>query len=259
MIAQGIKMKFYKRSLLAIAAASVFSTQTLADSWWDKATDFIKQSSDSSESSTEASGQSSLAVSEIADAFKQALKIGSEKVVSQLGQTDGFNADPKIHIPLPSELQKVKSVLDKVGMGHLADDLELKLNRAAEAATPKAKALFIQAIQEMSFNDVREIYEGEKDSATQFFKQKMSTQLSAEMKPIVDDTIAQVGAVQALDKLIGEYKDLPFVSRVKTDISDHVVNKGMEGIFHYIAQEEVAIRESPSQRTTDLLKKVFGL
>lgn len=244
---------------VGLILSSSIASPVIADSWWEKATDFIKQSSDSEGSSNESSAQSNLAVSEIANAFKQALKIGSEKVVSQLGQTDGFNADPNVHIPLPNELQKVKSVLDKVGMGHLADDLELKLNRAAEAATPKAKALFIQAIQEMSFNDVRDIYEGEKDSATQFFKQKMSAQLSAEMKPIVDDTIAQVGAVQALDKLIGEYKDLPFVSQVKTDISDHVVDKGMEGIFHYIAKEEAAIRENPSERTTDLLKKVFGL
>ena len=251
-------MKFYKYSLITLLISTGLTSQVSAQSWWEKASSLFSQS-ESSATTESSSAKNSLAVNDIADAFKQALKIGSEKVVSQLGQTDGFNADPKIHIPLPSELEKVKSILAKVGMEGLADDLELKLNRAAEAATPKAKALFIEAIQDMSFSDVQAIYQGDKDSATQYFQQKMSTQLSAEMKPIVDETIAQVGAVQALDKLMGEYKNIPFVSKVKADISQHVVDKGMQGIFHYIAQEEAAIRENPSQQTTELLKKVFGI
>jgi len=52
----------------------------------------------------------------------------------------------------------------------LADDLELKLNRAAEAATPRAKEVFWNAITDMSLDDAKRIYEGPKDSATQYFK-----------------------------------------------------------------------------------------
>jgi len=37
-----------------------------------------------------------------------------------------------------------------------------------------------------------------------------------------------------------------------------VVAKGLDGIFHYLAQEEAAIRTDPGARTTDLLKRVFG-
>jgi hypothetical protein len=37
-------------------------------------------------------------------------------------------------------------VLDKVGMSGLLKDLEMKINRAAEVATPKAKKLFSRAI-----------------------------------------------------------------------------------------------------------------
>ena len=49
------------------------------------------------------------------------------------------------------KLKTVKSVLAKVGKAALLDDLELKLNRAAETATPKAKRLFWKAISDMSF------------------------------------------------------------------------------------------------------------
>jgi hypothetical protein len=32
----------------------------------------------------------------------------------------------------------------------------------------------------------------------------------------------------------------------------------MDGLFHYVAIEEAAIRNDPAARTTDLLQRVFG-
>ena len=196
--------------------------------------------------------------SEIGDAFKNALSIGTQHVVGKLGATDGFNADPSIHIPLPGELQTVKKMLATVGMSQSVDDLELKLNRAAEAATPKAKALFLQAIKEMSFEDVKKIYAGPEDSATRYFQGKMTPALQKEMLPIVEKSLSQVGAIQAYDTVMGQYKALPFVPDVKANLTGHVLQKALDGIFFYIAKEEAGIRNDPAKQTTALLKKVFG-
>jgi len=138
------------------------------------------------------------------------------------------------------------------------DDLELKLNRAAEAATPKAKELFLQSITEMTFDDIKGVYEGPEDSATKYFQEKMSPELSKEMRPIVENNLSKVGAIQAFDNVMGKYRTLPFVPDVKANLTDHVVQKGMDGIFYYIAKEEAAIRKNPVKQTTELLKKVFG-
>ncbi|MCP3900530.1 MAG: DUF4197 domain-containing protein [Desulfobacteraceae bacterium] len=197
-------------------------------------------------------------IGEIGAAFKQALNIGSENVVGQLSAKNGFNNDSAIHIPLPENLKKVKKNLSRIGMSRIVDNLELKLNRAAELATSKAKKLFWQAITEMTFNDVMEIYKGPEDSATKYFKKKMSHSLSNEMRPIVKNSLSKVGAIRAFDNVMDKYKSLPFVPDIKTDLTNHVVNKGMDGIFHYIAKEEAAIRKDPVRQTTALLKKVFG-
>ena len=196
---------------------------------------------------------------EIGEAFKQALRLGSENVVSRLGAIDGFNNDPSIHIPLPEELDKIKKTLARIGMSKQVDDLELKLNRAAESAAPKAKDLFLQAITEMTFADIKNIYEGPEDSATKYFQSEMSLPLKKEMRPIVIKTLSQVGALQAYDKVIGKYKTLPFVPDVQADLEEHVLQKGLAGIFYYLAKEEAAIRNNPAKQTTTLLKKVFGV
>jgi len=240
--------------------ASLISNQANAG-WWDDAISKVKELADEEtveEVINSGAINDALSIEDISAAFKQALTIGSEKVVARLGQADGFNADPTAHIPLPKNLKKVRKALEVVGLSSYADDLELKLNRAAEAATPVAKQLFIDSISTMSFDDVKKIYEGPEDSATRFFESRMSPALGAKMQPIVDSSLAEVGAIDAYDKLIKNYKDIPFVPDIKADLSAHVIQKGMTAIFHYIAEEEAAIRKDPVRQTSDLLQQVFG-
>jgi hypothetical protein len=137
-------------------------------------------------------------------------------------------------------------------------DLETRLNRAAEIATPKAKRLFLDAINDMTLDDVMGIYNGPQDAATQYFRSRMSAPLAAEMQPVVDESLADAGAVEALDDVMARYRDIPFAPQVNADLTDYVVDKGIDGIFFYLAREEAAIRENPAKRTTDLLKRVFG-
>lgn len=91
-------------------------------------------------------GKTSHSSADIALAFKEALRMGTENVVARLGRADGFNTDPAIHIPLPEQMESVRSALAKFGMSQSLDDLEVQLNTAAENATPKAKALFVDGI-----------------------------------------------------------------------------------------------------------------
>lgn len=254
-----------KQSKFTLIASSLLFTSLIATQanagWWDDAVSAIKSiGGDEVVEQVVSSGLSNGALStdDISKAFKQALTIGSEKVVARLGQVDGFNADPSAHIPLPKNLEKVRKTLKTVGLSSYVDDLELKLNRAAEAATPVAKQLFIDSISTMSFDDVKKIYEGPEDSATRFFESKMTPSLSAKMQPIVNNSLAEVGAISAYDNVIKKYKDIPFVPDIKADLSAHVINKGMSAIFHYIAQEEAAIRNDPVRQTSDLLQQVFG-
>jgi len=221
-------------------------------------TDWLKKGQELLGTATKSPAATATDSGQIAAGLKEALRVGSATVVEQLGRPDGFNADPAIHIPLPKSFKTVQSTLKPLGMSSLLDDLELKLNRAAENATPKAKELFWNAIEQMTMDDVIGIYNGPPDAATRYFQGKMSEPLGLAMRPIVDQALAQAGAVQAYDNVMGQYQAVPFVPDVKADLSGYVVEEGMNGIFHYLAQEEAAIRQNPAKRTTELLKAVFG-
>ncbi len=246
-----------RRLLLGLGAAGLtvmpglVSAQTLLD----QAKDALGGLTGGGSGGGAASG---LTDAEIGGGLKEALRIGTESVVAQLGAADGFLGDPAIRIPLPGPLQSVQDTLRKVGLSSYADEVETKLNRAAEAAAPEAKDLFFQAIQDMTLDDVQGILNGPQDAATQYFQQAMSAPLGEKMSPIVDRTLNEVGAISAYDSMMGEYAALPLVPDVKADLNQHVVDKALDGIFHYVAEEEAAIRANPAKRTTELLQKVFG-
>lgn len=246
----------FKKTLcaLVILTASVASIPAGSQGFFDQG----KKLLDGMRGGGSSGRAAALSSGEIAAGLKEALRVGSERVVGTLGQTNGFNGSPDVHIPLPGSLKKVQTTLKKFGMSGMADDLELRLNRAAETAVPKAKKLFGEAIQAMTIDDARRILNGPKDSATQYFRSKMAAPLAGEMKPIVDQQLSQVGAVAAYDRMMEQYKSIPFVPDAKADLTSHVLDKAIAGVFLYLGREEAAIRENPARRTTALLQKVFS-
>lgn len=199
-----------------------------------------------------------LSEKDIAAGLKEALRVGTDRVVSRVGKNNGYLNDRMIHITLPGNLQKVHNTLEKVGLGKYTTELEIKMNHAAEVAATKAKHLFWNAIQDMSWQDVKAIYNGKPNAATLYFRNKMTPSLEQMMRPVITTALADVGAVKAYNKAVNKYHQIPFVPRVKDDLTGYVMDKGIHGMFYYLEKEEAAIRKDPVKRTTALLKKVFG-
>lgn len=239
-------------SLVLCLVLGACSGQSSGQSLFDSLKDAVQSQDDNEDSSEE------LTNSEIRGGLREALMVGTERVISQVGAVDGFNLDPSIHIPLPKSLQRVDSALSSLGLSSLTDDLETRLNRAAEVAAPEAKALFVDTISNMSLKDAQDILIGPDDAATQYFRRQTTDQLTELMRPVIENSLLEVGALQAYESAVLRYQELPFVPDVTADLTSYTTERSMDGIFYYLAREEAAIRENPLKRSTELLKKVFG-
>jgi len=203
-------------------------------------------------------GTAPLSLTEIDAGLREALRVGSERVVTQVGRPDGFYADAAIHIPLPKKLADARDFAARFGLARAFNDIELKLNRAAEKAAPKAKALFWKAIGELRMQDVRQILDGPEDAATRYFEGKMTPELARTLRPVINQSLDEVGAIRSFNRALADYNALPFAPRIEADLSGYVVERSMAGIFHYLAREEAAIRHDPLKRTSERLRRVFG-
>jgi hypothetical protein len=195
---------------------------------------------------------------EIGNGLKQALEIGTTKSSDQLSSVNGFFTNAAVKILFPPEAQKVERTLRSIGLSKLADNVILSLNRAAEDAAGKAKPIFVNAIKQMTLQDVTNILLGSQDAATQYFKRTTTLQLAESFKPVVQASLNKVGATKYYGDAAAAYNKVPFASKVNPDISDYVTQKAITGLFVEIAQEELNIRQNLSARTTPLLQKVFS-
>jgi hypothetical protein len=144
------------------------------------------------------------------------------------------------------------------GFGVQVDEFVTSMNRAAEQTTPAAKSIFVDAITSMTIDDAKNLLNGGDTAATDFFKAKTSDKLYEAFRPVVDNSMNQVGTVQRYNTLVGQAKSLPFVKTQSLDVGDYVTNKSLDGLFLMVGEEEKKIRTNPAARVTDLLKNVFG-
>lgn len=197
--------------------------------------------------------------SEISAGLKQALNKGIEQQVSTLTEEGGFFSNELVRIGLPPELQKVDRSLRDIGLGNLADEGLKVLNRAAEEAVKEATPIFVNAVQEMSFTDARNILFGPDTAATTYLSDKTTTELYSRFNPVIQRSLEEVGATQIWSNLIQRYNALPLTTDVNPNLADYVTREALDGVFTMISIEEQQIRNQLSARTTPLLKKVFAL
>ncbi len=201
---------------------------------------------------------SGLSDAKIGSGLKEALQIGTENAVNFTGKTDGYFMNQAIKILMPEKLKTFEKGLRAVGYGPQIDEFVLSMNRAAEKAAPFAKQIFWDAIGAMTFDDVRKILSGNDTAATDYFKAKTTTPLTNTFKPIVSNSMNEVGVTRQYKELVGRYESIPFVKKESFDLDQYVVSKALDGLFYMVGQEEKKIRKNPAARTTDLLKEVFG-
>ncbi len=200
---------------------------------------------------------SGLSNDKIIAGLKQALQVSTGKAVALTGRSDGFLKNDAIKILLPPKLESLGRGMRMLGMGAQVDELEVGMNRAAEQATPQAKAIFLAALRKMTFDDARRILTGDDTAATDYFKRQSSADLTSAFAPIVHTSMQRVGVVQQYDHVI---KTAPGGSMIASqfDLDQYVVGRTLAGLFYMLGEEEKKIRKNPAAQTTALLKEVFG-
>ena len=237
---------FYKSNLmrLHIGLIIIFITQSCAE---------LQQISE------EISNSGILTEEQIGDGLKEALTKGINEEVTKLTQEDGFYSNPMVKIELPSELETVENILQKVGLESLTEQGIRALNKTAEEAVKEATPLFIAAIKDLTFEESKAILLGSPSAATDYLKSKTENELYLKFQPVVAANFKKVGADQIWETTIQRYNQIPLTKEVNPDLTDYVTSQALKGVYKMIEMEEIEIRNNINERSSLLLKRVFAL
>jgi hypothetical protein len=205
-----------------------------------------------------AAGLADISNRDAINGLKEALTRGSHAAVARLGAENGFFGNDRVKIPLPPSLRRLEAVIRSIGMSPHADELVLRMNRAAEAAVPEARSLLVDAAKRMSVQDAKGILAGGDDAATQYFKRTTSEPLVKRFQPIVKKAMQKVKLAEKYDEIAASGAKLGLVKEEDAQLEDYVTRKALDGLFLTIAEEEKKIRRDPAGAASAILTKVFG-
>lgn len=190
--------------------------------------------------------------------IREALLKGLSQSVTRASATDGYFGNPLIRIPVPQEVRPVVDALNTIGLRAEVDRAILAMNRAAEEAAKEAGPIFRQAITRLTINEALQIVRGQEDEATRFLQRTTQNDLVVAFSPIIDKHMQATNATRLWNDIFSQYNRLPLVRPVNPDLGSYVTEKAIEGLFTLVAEEEKAIRTNPAERTSAILRRVFG-
>ncbi|MEI6947463.1 DUF4197 domain-containing protein [Paraflavisolibacter sp. H34] len=196
---------------------------------------------------------------EAAQGIREALDQGVGRGITLLNKKDGFFGNEAYKLFLPPDAQRIETTLRQLGMGGMVDRAIQQINLAAEDAVGHARPIFADAIREMTIADALSIIKGPNDAATQYFRQKTTTKLTAAFSPVIKSSLDKFSATKYYTDVVSTYNNFPTtIKKINPDLPSYVVDKAVSALFDQIAQEEANIRANPKARATEILKKVFG-
>jgi hypothetical protein len=195
---------------------------------------------------------------EAAAGLRAALEKGSTAAVASLGRADGFFGNPQVRIPLPESMRRAEKLMRRFGMGSHADELVLTLNRAAEAAVPEARQLFVDAVRKMTLQDAKAILQGGDSAGTEYFRRSTEERLRGRFLPIVQRATGKVGLARQYNRYAEKGAAFGLVTKEDANLDAYVTGKALDGLFLVLGEEEKKIRKDPAAAGAAIIRKVFG-
>jgi hypothetical protein len=114
------------------------------------------------------------------------------------------------------------------------------------------------------------VIRGNETAGTTLLNQRTRPGLLTLFRPPMVTTLQSSGAAPTFDRVAGRYnREIARLGglggtqqtsgqQLRDQFADYCVGKALDGLFHYVGEEERAIRRDPAKRTSDLLRRVFG-
>jgi hypothetical protein len=206
----------------------------------------------------QALGLADLSNAEANQGLKTVLERGAVSAVGLLGAPGGFLNNPQVRIALPGFLADAAKLLKRLGQGKQVEELEVAMNRAAEAAVPMAKVLLVDAARSITVNDAKNILAGGSTSVTSYFAEKTRGPLAVKFLPAVTTATKKVGLAEKYNRIASKASTTGLVSKDDATIEQYVTRKSLDGLYFMIGEEEKKIRQDPAGSGSALLRKLFG-
>ena len=193
---------------------------------------------------------------DVAQPVRVALERDVNAAVDQLARADGFLGNPQAH-PAARGVEQRGQTAEGPGQQKQVDELVTAMNRAAEAAVPRARKLLVSMARSISVDDAIEIVRGGDSSVTDYFAGKTRAQLAGQVLPIVTQATEKLDLASRYNAVADKAGQFGLLKSDEVNVQHHVNAKSLDALFLMIGEEARKIRRDPVGSSA-ILKKVVG-
>lgn len=179
--------------------------------------------------------------------IKQILLGGVTKGLNIFKDKNSFLSNNLIDQALPTQLQKVNSTLQSIGLSNLVSKEKDYIAQAAAYTVGVSQPILTNAVNNLTTEDAARIAQGGSGIATQILKEKTESQLIAAIAPKVDEKLNQFGIVKSINTALSGNNLLGSIlgngnsnsSALSGGLSQLASQQLVNGLFNIIQKHEV--------------------
>lgn len=195
---------------------------------------------------------------EITRSTQAALSASATAAIQRLGAADGFLRNDHARIPLPESLTHTATGMRRFGMGRYPEQLQTALNRAAESAVSELREPMREAIDRLTFADVRNAVAAHDQSAVAYLRRTVSEELLKRFLPAVQAANRRQRVAEAYQQIAGRAAKAGLMSPDSAQLDPYVAAKALAAVFDAMGEEERVRHADSMRRTQAFVRRVSG-
>jgi len=163
-----------------------------------------------------------------------------------------------VRIPLPENLTRTATTLRRLGMARYPGELETTMNRAAETAVPELRALLLDAIARISFDDAPMVMAASDQSPARYFRAHTQAAMETHFLPAVQTAARRLHVADAYNEMAGRAAKVGLVRSENANLNEYIARKALEGVYATMPEEERALRAAPIRPAQKVSRSASG-
>lgn len=189
-------------------------------------------------------------------AVREALVMASDAAIAELSRPGGFSG--RAAIPLPSSLAEAQSTLRTVGRSGELDDLQARINRAAEASVAALRPTLSQEIATIVLPDALALVRGQNDSATRFLRQRVEADLMEALTPVMARSLSATGAGDLVESAARTARAGGRADDWRQQLTAYTAKMTIARLFETMAVKEAQLRADANRQMSEDLRRAFA-
>jgi hypothetical protein len=210
-------------------------------------------------SSQKKTGTETFSQNEAETVVKETMLLAAKRAIAVGKKKGSYTKNKRIRIPFPRSADKMRRDMIKYGYRKKINKYLNDMNVSAEESAGKTFYFFRIAVERMDIKDPVKLLNAKSGSIIDYMYKQEKEYINYEYYGIIRYFLKSTKVKTQFNRLLQLYSNSPYAKKVNINPRQYATDMGLKGLLTLMKDQEKLIRRNPAKRTSDEMKKVYGI